>query len=346
MTDTDKIVPFPNLSTAEAEAAAWIARRDAGELTLQEQADFEAWIARSSQHRDALARLSTLWSDFDVFRKLASPPPLSAQLGRRSDASALRLNRSRRRLMAVAASVIALVAAGYAGRAFWNNEAEPSVSYETAIGSQRSIVLTDGSTILLNTDSRIDVDFTHARREIRLVHGEAYFEVAHNKQRPFLVIAGNGVVRDVGTAFAVRLLPQEVEVTVTKGDVELGTINHVGDDPATHAHMLGNIAAGQNAVFSDKVQNLALVSEAELNRKLAWRNGVLVYAGEPLSRVVADIGRYTSVKIEIADQRLNDLQVGGYFEVGKIDRIFEALEKNFGVHVRWLDGEHVQLSRL
>jgi len=72
---------------------------------------------------------------------------------------------------------------------------------------------------------------------------------------------------------------------------------------------------------------------------------VLVYAGEPLSRVVADVGRYTSVKIEIADQRLNDMQVGGYFEVGKIDRIFEALEKNFRVRVQWMDSEHVRLSR-
>jgi transmembrane sensor len=86
------------------------------------------------------------------------------------------------------------------------------------------------------------------------------------------------------------------------------------------------------------------VSDAELGRKLAWRQGQLIYSGQPLAEVLADIGRYSDIQIELADPALGNLPVGGSFSVNQTDAIVAALENNFGVHAQWIDARHVRLT--
>ena len=86
------------------------------------------------------------------------------------------------------------------------------------------------------------------------------------------------------------------------------------------------------------------MSDAELSRKLAWRQGQLIYSGQPLAEVLADIGRYSDIEIELADPALRDLPVGGAFSVNQTEAIFAALENNFGVHAEWIDARHVRLT--
>jgi transmembrane sensor len=217
-------------------------------------------------------------------------------------------------------------------------------SYATAIGAQKRFTLADGSVVALNTNSQIDVEILGNRRDIHLVHGEAYFEVVHDKTRPFTVYANQYVVRDIGTAFAVHLLDKGlVNVRVTKGSVEIaapGPDGRGSDDVKS----LGVVVAGRDVVFGQKIERAEVVSDADLGRKLAWRQGQLIYSGQPLAEVLADISRYSDIEIELADPALGNLPVGGAFSVNQTDAIFAALENNFGVHVEWIDARHVRLT--
>ncbi len=353
-------VKFPNPGSIEAEAAEWIARLDRGPLTPEDQAALQEWQAHSVRHRETLARISNLWSEFEALKPFATPAEVSSRL---------RYAISRRYLAYAAAFVLATAVAAILvarlgnepfertasppptevrreatnGPPFGNPRSLPAALteaaiYETAIGVQKNVTLSDGSTILLNTNSRIDVNLTQKKRVVRLDRGEAYFEVVHDAKRPFSVYAGEGVVHDLGTAFDVRVLGRVVAVTVTKGSIELTSLNR------RPGAVLARMTAGESAVLSNKVEHIKALPEEALNKRLAWRFGVLVYAGELLPQVVDDISRYTDVKIEIVDPRLNALRVGGYFEVGQTDAMFEALERNFGVRVVRIDPAHVLLS--
>jgi transmembrane sensor len=187
------------------------------------------------------------------------------------------------------------------------------------------------------------VDFSGGRRNVHLLRGEAYFEVVHDKARPFTVYADNYVVRDIGTAFDVHLSRMGlVEVGVTKGSVEVA--------PANGAHVSGTaksgsiVVAGHNIVLGQQIERAKAVSSADMGRKLAWRQGELVYTGQPLGQVLADVSRYSNIKIELADPVLADLPVGGAFRTDQVAAIFAALENNFGIHAEWIDPQHVRLT--
>jgi transmembrane sensor len=396
MTDKGRILKFPDAAAIDAEAAAWVARFDAGDVSAKDQAAFQEWLNRSALHREAIAEYGNLWSEFDALRLLTSTGEAGREAGAR-DIRAAVPKRARPWLAACAAAVIA-VAGGMVlvhprpldfaksgkhppantGRivlltpkpldlaksenlppanvgglvlvhskpqdlAKSENQPHARLFYETAIGAQRNVTLADGSSVILNTNSRLDVDFSGNRRDVHLVRGEAYFEVVHDKTRPFTVYADNYVVRDIGTAFDVQLSKTGlVEVGVTKGSVEV--------KPASDGHVsgaaksLGVLAAGYDIVLGEKVERAEAVSNAELVRKLAWRQGELIYAGQPLGEVLADISRYSDIKIEVADPALENLPVGGAFKTDQIEAIFAALENNFGLHAEWIDPQHVRFT--
>jgi transmembrane sensor len=341
MRDSEKtVVPFPDSAAVDAEAAEWITRLDSGELSATDYASFQEWQSRSPHHRDAVQRLSALWSELDVLKQYARPiEALPEQHAGRSWFAAL----PKRSFIYAAAACLALAVVG---TQFYQRQQTPSpmvVSYQTTVGEQKAVTLPDGSTVHMNTNSRIELAYYSDRRDLKLVRGEAYFDVAHDPNRPFAVYAGHGLVRDIGTAFDVRLLASAVEVTVSRGSVELAALLHGGNSPNPKEERLGALAAGQDAVFGRKVERLALVTNAAINRKLAWRNGVLIYAGEPLAQVVDDFNRYTNVKVALADPRLQNIPVGGYFEIGKDEAFYEALRNNFGLRVERRDETHVAL---
>ncbi len=367
MTDRGRILTFPDMPAIEAEAASWVARFDAGDVSAKDQAAFQEWLNRSALHRQAIAEYGNLWSEFDTLRLLTD----SAEAGEQTDAREYRpamLKKGRPWLAACAAAVIA-IAGGTAlfhpklpGPAKAGNH--PSAAaviapvrpkspdlaktespaaplfYETAIGGQRRITLADGSLVILNTNSRVDVDFSGNRRDVHLVRGEAYFEVVHDETRPFTVYANKYVVRDIGTAFDVHLKRTGVvEVGVTKGSVEV-----TNELVSGAAKSLAVLAAGHNIVLGRKVERPEIVSDADMGRKLAWRQGDLIYTGQPLGEVLADIGRYSDIKIDIADPALENLPVGGAFRADQIEAIFAALENNFGLHAEWIGPQHVRFS--
>jgi len=350
MTDKGRILAFPDTAATEAEAAAWVARFDAGGVSARDQAAFQEWLNRSPLHREAIAEYGNLWSEFDALQLLTGAGEAV------HEARPAVPERARPWLAACAAAVIAVAGgavffhpkpqdAAKAGNRPLAGLFHPSVRhfYETAVGGQRRIALADGSSVILNTNSRLDVDFSGNRRDIHLVRGEAYFEVVHDKARPFTVYANNYVVRDIGTAFDVHLSKAGlVEVGVTKGSVEVTPVND-GHVPGA-AKSLGVLTAGHNIVLGQKVERAEAVSSADMGRKLAWRQGELIYTGQPLAEVLADVSRYSDIKVELADPALEKLPVGGAFRTDQIAALFTALENNFGVHAEWIGPRHVRFS--
>jgi transmembrane sensor len=349
MTDKGKILTFPDTAAIEAEAAAWVARFDAGDVSAKDQAAFQEWLNRSALHREAIADYGKLWSEFDTLRLLTNTQEAGRKTGARAYPPAV-LKRAAPLLAACAAAV--LVVAG--GAMSFQPKPEhlarlpqrhlpARLSYETAVGGQKRIVLADGSSVILNTNSRLDVDFSGNRRNVHLTRGEAYFEVVHDKARPFTVYADNYVVRDIGTAFDVHLSKKcQVEVRVTTGSVEVTSAAgaHVSGAPKS----LGVLVAGQDIVLGRTVERPEVVSTADMGRKLAWRQGELIYTGQPLAEVLADVSRYSDIKIELADPALESLPVGGAFRTDQIGAIFAALENNFGLHAEWIDPQHVRFT--
>jgi transmembrane sensor len=353
MSNNGKILAFPDTAAIEAEGAAWVARFDAGDVSAKDQAAFQAWLNSSALHRAAIAEYGTFWSEFDKLRQLTDSVGAEREAGTQAKRSVM-FSGAKVWLAACAASIIVTVAVGGvlrretldrpSGQQAYVPRASGQQSYATAVGAQKKLTLADGSVVTLNTNSRIDVEMLGNRRDVHLVRGEAYFDVVHDKTRPFTVYANRYVVRDIGTAFAVHLLDKGlVDVRVTKGRVEIATPAPEGK-VSDEAKSLGVIAAGSDVVFGQKIERSEVMSDAELGRKLAWRQGQLIYAGQPLAEVLADIGRYSNIEIELADPALREMPVGGAFSVNQTEAIFAALENNFGIHAEWVDAHHVRLS--
>ncbi len=355
MTDKGKILAFPDAAAIEAEAAAWVARFDSGDVSAKDLAAFQVWLNRSALHREAIAEYGNLWSEFEALRHLTAGGDAGDKAGLRESRPAM-VARTRPWLAACAAAVIAVAGGAmlFQSRSSLPAKAESNLAarlsdpstklvYETAVGGQRRIALADGSSVVLNTNSRLDVDFSGNRRDVHLARGEAFFEVVHDKTRPLTVYANNYVVRDIGTAFDVHLSRAGVvEVGVTKGSVEV-TPAH-GDHDSGPVKSLGVLTAGHNLVLGQKIERTELLSSADMGRKLAWRQGELIYSGQPLADVLADVSRYSDIRIELADPALGNLPVGGAFRTDQIDAIFAALENNFALHAEWVDPQHVRFT--
>ena len=350
MSKSDNIVSLPEAKEIEAQAAAWLMRFEDGDATSEDYAAFHAWRGASEQNANAFGRLSALWGALDIVEELkdyAAADDNIALINKERLAGMF----SRRSLMAAAAGLAIFVGAGAVYEVILAPSAAPK-TYRTAIGEQKVITLADGSAIDLNTDSTVVVSYEANARNVELQRGEAYFTVAPNPKKPFTVYAGKGAVTAVGTAFSVRLRGALIDVLVAKGRVALSSgaaLLKAGDaarrplQPA--AKPLLELTKGQNATFEDKIESVAQVAPAVLDRRLSWRDGVLEFSGESLGDVVADVSRYTNTTIEIDDESLRDLPVSGYLKVGQVDAMVEALSVMADVKTERLSPTRVRLSR-
>lgn len=196
--------------------------------------------------------------------------------------------------------------------------------YASGIGEVRRIALEDGSTLLLNTASEVTVRFTKRQRDIRLVRGEALFEVAHDKSRPFIVQANDTAVRAVGTAFAVRLEAAQVDVTVTEGVVEVADAKAVaGLGAATSSASppgVKRVAAHERLVIARaRAPDVKPIAPADAERQLAWREGLVSFDGESLQTAVAEINRHNRRQIVVDDPALAAMPIVGVFRATDLD---------------------------
>jgi transmembrane sensor len=193
--------------------------------------------------------------------------------------------------------------------------------YRTAIGQERAVRLADGSVVHLNTDSSIEVALRNNERLIRLLKGEARFDVAHDVTRPFIVRAGDASVRAVGTAFNVRLRAELTELTVIEGRVSVRDGNAA---PST-------VPAGVSAAIRSGTVAVTSLEPGQIAQRTAWQEGMIQFDGETLAQAVEEFNRYRPTPLVIGDPQLAGLRVGGSFKAGSSSEFVRALARSFGI---------------
>ncbi len=241
---------------------------------------------------------------------------------------------SRRALLWGGGALGTAMAAGLGGLIFLRAGVE---TIGTAIGEVRRVPLADGSVATINTASRLAVAMAPERRTVLIEDGEAWFQVAHDRTRPFLVEAGNVRVQAVGTAFSVRLYPTGAAILVTEGAVETWL---AGRETARTL-----IAAGARSFVAEGMAAITAVPAAEeIDRALAWRSGELALNGESLDHAVAEINRYNRRRLVIADPALGREPLVGYFRTNEPENFGRAVAAMLGARV--IDeGETLRLDR-
>ena len=332
---------LPSTGDTEREASAWFARMHADDVSVDDGARFEAWLRAHPCNAKAYAELSDTWQE------LVKSGPLvrAVHFGQVMNAASTPPAPRRRWAVAAVAAGIGAIVLGGAWNLYKQNEES---GFQTAIGKQAAVALPDGSSFDLNTNSRVWVDYSQRVRVVRLERGEAFFKVAHDTQRPFWVRAGNSWVRAVGTAFNVYLRPTGVEVTVSEGTVKV--VNAASDEPPPSDTAVTNPAASVTAGEQVDVQAHADVihelNSAQLSRLLAWRKSSLYFQDQPLGEVVNELMRYTTLKIELDDDALRQLPVGGTFQTSPegAEALLTLLHDGFGTTIR-RDGQgHVHIE--
>lgn len=276
-------------------AAEWVVQCHDG-LMPQDQCAFEAWLKADPRHVGAYAKAEAVLAQLDR-AGAAGADALRVQTG------VPRQKGLKRRTMLVGSAAAGLVVA--AGGATWLTGLLQQESYSTRIGEIKEVVLADGSMVTLNTNSRIDVHYTKDRRKIHLIQGEALFDVAKNKERPFIVTAGDTQVRAVGTSFTVRLLPQQpVQVLVREGVVEIKRPQVPQASPVRLAANTVAIAPPDAPISTEPVARL------QVSRDLAWREGRLAFDNEPLAGAAQQFARYSAIEIQISPDLENQTVTG------------------------------------
>jgi transmembrane sensor len=332
-----EIVKLRTRADIDEEAAAWIWRMDSAVVGVADRQAFEAWLRQDPRHRRAAAELSAVWNALDGLAEAKREEKI-ATFAKHAN---LPLLHHSQRLWFAAAAVLAAVAIG----AVWLQRGSELQTLATAVGQQRNITLADGSIVTLNTNTIVETDLRQHTREIYLRKGEAHFQVAHDGSRPFLVHAGDAVVRAVGTAFEVRVLTdQHVDVVVDEGRVEVQTTVPMPalPSPSTHprpaaASTVRALNAGERLSTAGRDYAVTPISAQQLSSELAWREGAIIFDGEPLSEAIAEIERYTDARIVISDPQIAGLRVGGRFRTGDVQEFFDALQAALPVSIRHTD---------
>lgn len=288
----------------DEDAARWALRADHEPLDAASRADLEAWLNRSPRHRGAFIRACAVLaavSDVHDDSQEAGPssgPPQSRRWWRR-----------RLFLWGSPAIVAAAVAASLVVGVFVQDGA---VQYQAQRGEVRRLTMADGSVATLNTGTEISVRFRTSTREVRLIAGEALFEVAKDASRPFTVTMGDTVVRAVGTSFIVRNIEGEpAQVLVSEGAVDMFRASSTRGDSI-------RVPAKARAVALEVPYPTVRITDTDIDpeaidRKLAWRQGMLVFESTTSKQAAAEFSRYSDVRIIIDDPRIADLRITGLF---------------------------------
>lgn len=337
----------PDRAAIAGEARAWLIQLDGGRPSRQALAEFREWLDRSPLHQSEFRRAASAWNKLDNLAGLLDAHDAGAL------ARPVRFHRPSYAL--VAALVLAVGVGGYVAYGQWQGGfgyKAFAAEYVTAVGEVKSVVLPDGSRVRINTASRVDVSFNRGARLIHLDTGEAWFKVAHDDKKPFIVYAGKYAVKDLGTAFSIRVKDDGIDLTVTKGRVEVASLKRrlpartwLDPDSIKNAPSRVPFSAGQHVVFNQGIELAQRVKPAQLEKMLSWRDGMLIFDNDPLEKVVSEINRYSPARIVISDSEIRNLRFGGYFRTNDVPAILATLQKGFGIHVEKINDKLIYLSR-
>ncbi len=317
-----------NADEIDAAAQDWFLRQGAGNLSSEEHARFKAWRDADPRHRAAYEELGSLWSDIGPLE------PAFAPRGRERRLETSPQPRPRRPWWQTGSIVTGLAAACLLlfvfGPATSRLPARLLADHSTATGEQRMVSLPDGSIAWLNTDTAIDIAYSGERRRVKLLQGEALFEVQKDAARPFDVVAADGRTTAVGTAFAVKEADGGATVTVTEGIVRVRSPD--GTSASIPSERDAMVEAGQQVRYR-RGEAPGPVRTLDADESTAWRHGSIVIRGRPLAEALAEIGRYHRGRIVLMGTRSSDSAVTARVALADLDGGIDAIAATHGLSV-------------
>ena len=295
----DQPTPPPSVTEVQRTAHAWVIRLTSGSVLPSDRAAARAWCELAPDHQQAFVEARRLWC---LSAHLAEPHAPARPSSRRIWQ------------MGIAASLV--LGLGLV----WAQQMALDADYYTGTGERRQVVLDDGSRIVLNANSAVDVNLTADGRRITLRKGEALFDVNPDPKRPFSVQAGALNATALGTIYAVRREGENIDVTVRRGRVAVTE----GSD---------KITLGVGEAVGAHLHGLGAKQSVDVDRVLAWEQGRLVFELTPLSQVLEQVERYRPGILLIRDTRLGELKVSGTFQLDHLDEGLATLESVFPIKI-------------
>lgn len=299
-----------------AEAAAWMARLHGPHHSLQVERGFRRWLQANAAHAAAFEAMTATW---EVTGKIPAPP--FAKLSRWQRAGY-------REGFIRSAAAVAAVALLTVAALFYSHYA----AIATGIGEQRTMTLGDGTRVILNTDTRIQLKFSDRERRVLLENGEALFEVAPQAGRPFVVGAGERSIRALGTVFLVRRDARRLAVTLLEGKVAVESAAGEGAGPQASI-----LAPGQRLLFAgDRPPS---IDQPALEKVTAWRRGLVDFDNTTLGEAAADMNRYSASRLVIEQPQAAQIHINGVFRTGDNASFAAAVARAYRLGIRESDGE-------
>ncbi len=347
------------------QAASWVAQLDGGQLSDADRVALSEWISRSPRHASEIRRLSALWGQLDTLLDNAILPATNASPARLSYLQLFRFWVTYRPLSSgglIFASIVFALLAFNLGSFITPQPSIDSYVLETAIGEYKELNLPDGSVANLNTDTKIEVTYSRSHRSVHLIKGEALFNVAKDRSRPFQVYAGGAYVEALGTAFLVRIYDDEFDVTVTEGVVQVKpNLNEANHKPSNVTEQLSSsadiqaftpqpsvLSAGQSLRVTLEPEAEPQINDLEpalIEKKTAWQDGLLIFDGDSLEYVLNEVARYTTAEIIISDLELRSLKMSGVFQTSNLQTLLSTLEQSFDIDVSYSEEQFIHINK-
>lgn len=281
------------------EAATWFLRMQQSDGNAVEQKAFEAWLSQSSAHRAEYQQYVRLWHNLDYLER-----------------------KPQKKFSATVAGLLALVF--IFGALQWFSRMEDVIV--TAIGEREQIVLADGTTIDINTDTQLRLALYGFTRKATIEHGEASFKIGSERFRAFEVHAGNGAIQHIGTEFNVARENGKTTVAVLDGAVEIRLENQ---------YQIAIARGGQQLSYTE--QGLSDISQADTEVVTAWRKNRLIFRDTPLNEVLQQINRYHARSVRLGEPQLSNLKVSGEFNAEDREGLIHALKNLFPLRSSEID---------
>ena len=310
-------------------AAGWFALQRSGEMTPADSAELTRWLEADPGHAAAFRKAEQGWAMAEAVR--AHPDILALR-----EEAVVTAPRRRWKIgpLPIAASIAAafvLAAAGVTASGSWDGVrllfGPIEQQLQTSVGQRTTLTLPDGSQVTLDTDSAIRTIESRRERRVELARGQAFFKVAKDPSRPFVVVAGDRKVTALGTAFGVRVDKDRFQLTMVEGvvRVEAPLSARPGAPPTVQS---AKMAAGSQLVAV--VNREWTIKPVDAARETGWTRGLLIYEATPLQTVVAELNRYSERKVVIDDPKVAGRLVNGTFRANDIEGAITALE-NYGL---------------
>lgn len=300
----------------DQQASDWVVLRSDRELTDEEERAFDAWLAADPRHHRAWRELSSIWATLPALNDLSElVSPIEEEPEVASGG-----NRWPSRFSKRSVAVLGAIAAVFVGLFLVPSMLAGPEQYETALSQTQLLTLRDGSQVTLGPHSKLTVNFAAGERRVALVQGEAFFEVTHDKTRPFLVEAGGATTRVLGTKFDVNYGMGSVRVGVLEGLVQVRREGAAENRPSAVAYL----RAGQGAevMLADAAKPITLLRAQAPG---AWREGRLIYDNSRLADLAADVNRYYPPGVVLVDPQLADLRITASFKPSEIKAFMSAV---------------------